>query len=484
MKSPDLDLTNTQGSNVMSPMEDSGGGDSGGGASGGIESVPVIIDGLLCNVARAISRKASLEELCEAIMRDCEKEEITNSWTMLFTHFKDVWCKQRNKPVVEIVRTELRIMVKDIIDQLVVIDTSGENMKLLCMPWYYTIKNFETDSENRANVMVEEAVNSVDKKIDAMEKRIDRKNQEMFASLRSMVELVINKPDHVQSTRASYAGVAAGTGQQLAGHVRGWGQQTGGVAPVQVGGSQPKSGARAAQGSLQLPTIPIRSRSPSFKRVKLDDGSTHEVMQDRDSSGPRPNNKKAVTGTSNASVTGRKMRSPPADIFIYGVHPDTREEDIVTDLSESGIEIETTDIIKKSKDDAPLKSFKISVKAEDLQKALDPSVWPMRVKVREYIYYSKKSAGQAGGVYQQQGGHTGQMHGYGRGQHVPGGVRVRGEQVLGEVEGQLVPGEVEGHQVHGGGGVQSLVQMWQGAPTENRFAVLAKTSANLAEQEL
>ena len=63
-------------------------------------------------------------------------------------------------------------------------------------------------------------------------------------------------------------------------------------------------------------------------------------------------------------------------------------------------------------------------------------------------------------------------------------VRGRGEQVLGEVEGQLVPGEVEGHQVHGGGGVQSLVQMWQGAPTENRFAVLAKTSATLAEQEL
>ena len=74
MKSPDLDLTNTQGSNVMSPMEDSGGGDSGGGASGGIESVPVIIDGLLCNVTRAISRKASLEELCEAIMCNCEKE--------------------------------------------------------------------------------------------------------------------------------------------------------------------------------------------------------------------------------------------------------------------------------------------------------------------------------------------------------------------------------------------------------------------------
>ena len=34
--------------------------------------------------------------------------------------------------------------------------------------------------------------------------------------------------------------------------------------------------------------------------------------------------KKAVTGT---SVTdGRKMRAPPADIFVWGMHPDTTVE--------------------------------------------------------------------------------------------------------------------------------------------------------------
>ena len=41
------------------------------------------------------------------------------------------------------------------------------------------------------------------------------------------------------------------------------------------------------------------------------------------------------------------------------------------------------DVLKKSKDEAPLLSFKISVRAEDLEKALDPSIWPLRVKVRE-----------------------------------------------------------------------------------------------------
>ena len=94
---------------------------------------------------------------------------------------------------------------------------------------------------------------------------------------------------------------------------------------------------RAEQGGLKVPTIPIRGRSPSTKRVKLDDGTTLEVVQDRSNTGTKPRNnpKQAVTGTSNANITGRKMRSPPADIFVYGVHPDTTEEDIVLDVAES-----------------------------------------------------------------------------------------------------------------------------------------------------
>ena len=437
----------------MLTTEDSGGGDDSGGSSVAIG--PVIIDGLLCSVARAIFRQAKLEELIEAILRACDKEEIKNSWTVLFTHFKDVWCKQRNKPVIEIARTELRLMVKDIVDQLVVIEKSSDNMRLLCMPWHYIIKNLETDSEHRANLMVEEATNQVDMKLEAMEERIIKKSQDMFASIKAMVDIAVNKQQqhacgHGQSAPASYAGVTAGMSQQLAGHARGWGQEAGGAVQVRV--TQPRTGARAAQGGLQVPSNPIRSRSPSIKRVKLDDGSTLEVIQDRSSSKSRSNTKKAVTGTSNTSVTGRKMRSPPADIFIYGVHPDTTEEDIVNDLADSGIMIESKDVIKKSKDDAPLKSFKISVKAEDLQKSLDPSVWPLRVKVREYIYYSRKSPrqvdGQAAASNQQQG---------------------QADRGRGQAQGQQVP---DGD------------QQWSGVTTENRFAVLAKPPASVAEQDL
>ena len=90
------------------------------------------------------------------------------------------------------------------------------------------------------------------------------------------------------------------------------------------------------------------------------------------------------------------MKSPPADIFVWGVHPETTLDDIVSDLAASDIKIETKDIQKKSKPDANMTSYKISIPASDLQKALEPDIWPLRVKVREYIYYSNKPRQQDG----------------------------------------------------------------------------------------
>ena len=110
----------------------------------------------------------------------------------------------------------------------------------------------------------------------------------------------------------------------------------------------------------------------------------------------RPPAKKGVVGTSNNSVqTSRKMKSPPADIFVWGVHPNTSIQDIIADLSESGIEINEEAIKKMSKEDAFLVSYKISVNVENLQKALDPSVWPLRVKVREFIHYARRTNRQS-----------------------------------------------------------------------------------------
>ena len=96
---------------------------------------------------------------------------------------------------------------------------------------------------------------------------------------------------------------------------------------------------------------------------------------------------------------------------------------------------------KKSKPEAYLVSYKIRVKAEDLQVALNPSVWPLRVKVREFINYSKRpprqprdqQQGSMGQQYQQ-GAQQDQLHRHdleqggavqqGRGRREQGGLTV------------------------------------------------------------
>ena len=124
------------------------------------------------------------------------------------------------------------------------------------------------------------------------------------------------------------------------------------------------------------------------------------------------NSKKGVVGTSNPAITGRKMKSPPAAIFVWGVHPETTTEDIVNDLAASDIHIEAKDIEKKSREEAFLMSYKINVPGDQLTKALNPDIWPLRVKVREFIHYKKKpqSRSQQGGAQQ---AHDGRGHSHG-----------------------------------------------------------------------
>ena len=110
--------------------------------------------------------------------------------------------------------------MKDIIDQLMVLDNLGDDhLKVLCMPWNFTIKDLETDSELRAQLMVKESAEHVDAKLDAMEQRMMKKSQEMFSSLRTMIEGIPS----FKTPAATYAGVTAPA--QQTGHV--WGPQVG-----------------------------------------------------------------------------------------------------------------------------------------------------------------------------------------------------------------------------------------------------------------
>ena len=60
--------------------------------------------------------------------------------------------------------------------------------------------------------------------------------------------------------------------------------------------------------------------------------------------------------------------------------------------------ITIVDIVQMSKPNETTNviSFKISVPAEDLEKALDPTVWPLRVRVIVFIHYRKQYSDRNG----------------------------------------------------------------------------------------
>ena len=409
----------------------------------------VICDGLLCSILSAMSNAANKEEFISVIDRECEEAEILLSRRKLFSHYCDVQCDKQKKAVLDITRGSKRKNIEDIVDQMIKVDQT-EKSQLFYMPWDYTIKPFMSDTEKRAELIEKELSTEIDCKLDSLKNEMNVKNQ-------AIMELIHNKFAQVsqllsqgpapqqgqhtpyQQVPPSYAGVVA---SRAPGHVGQPGDRGRGGHGCEGGQTVPtfnivpptptyQGGGHCARGRANQGDDHInRSRSNSNKRRRMDEGIREEsekVVKDRSQSQSTNKQKKFVVGTSNQA--GRKMRSPPADIFVYGVHPDTTPEDIVQDLAFSEIIIKTEDITVKSKEEAYLKSYKISVKAEDLQKALDPSVWPLRVKVREFIHYSRKTSANLR--------NGGQENRFGGARHggAAGGGHQQGHQV-GEQRGQ------------------------------------------------
>ena len=138
------------------------------------------------------------------------------------------------------------------------------------------------------------------------------------------------------------------------------------------------------QGPVFAPTS--RDRAGSMKRFRNGDGRA--VNPPEQNTGARSRN--VVTGTLDSISNSRRIKSPPANIFVWGLLSDTTRSDIVADLALSDIPIKETDVELKSKPEARMCSYRISIPMNCLQKALDPCIWPMGVKVREYVFFGKK----------------------------------------------------------------------------------------------
>ena len=233
---------------------------------------------------------------------------------------------------------------------------AGHGNVIVVMPYNFSIPQFVSDEVYAADTSRDTSSTMILERMQMLERKVDEKNTSMMSMLQSTCSKMNTPAPAAQpSFTQTYARAAS------------------------------PSTMRMHQGRPQHLNIPGgvqgRDRSPSVKRGNSE---TNQPEKKR-----RIEKQQIVTGT--RSNTTRKMKSPPADIFVYGIPRDTTKEDIVEDLAESEIQIIPGDIQLMSKGNPTVVSYRISVKAEDLSKALDPTVWPLRVKVREFIYYKRRT---------------------------------------------------------------------------------------------
>ena len=352
-----------------------------GGAVGGPK---LINDGLLCNIAMSMSSFPNKEDFVAQVERVCDISEIMEARRKLFTHYYDAICPENKELILGIKRQTPKKFILDIVNQMMKIDKTGSDMNMFCMPWNYKLRLFESESETLCKTMEKEMSNELDMKIEALENRLNEKNRLLHSSIVESVNKAIAQVP-------SYAGIAGAAGRQTGAIPKILVQEVGGQAGEAGDRVRTVQGGRLTEGGVRT-----RTRSESNKRRRGNDGEPIAVQDEREKvekAGQRRAQKPCVVGTAGATA-GRKMRAPPADIFVWGIHPDTTIQDIVADLADSDIIIKEENVEKKSNKEAYLSSYKISVKAEDLPKALDPSVWPLRVKVRPFIHYSRKNPRQ------------------------------------------------------------------------------------------
>ena len=188
------------------------------------------------------------------------------------------------------------------------------------MTWDSTIKEFETDSEYRAKKWEQEKLRENRNDFEGMEQRMERKHCELVANLdrwQAKIESIFMQRQAQgmynpgQFSASSYSNVLTGYSEQT-------------PPPSQVNNRVENQGFN-------------RPRLNSNKRRRNEDGSATEVIHvvhesqlqevHRHSDGGQLTQKsassrtadlksKSIVGTSDSITAGRKMRSPPADIFV------------------------------------------------------------------------------------------------------------------------------------------------------------------------
>ena len=124
------------------------------------------------------------------------------------------------------------------------------------------------------------------------------------------------------------------------------------------------------------------------------DALTRRLVESEDTGegGPQPwqvvnRKKRPFTGVKGTQKNEGRLKevSECCDFYVGRCSPETSVDDINNFVS-NVIDVPTISCVKISADESKVKSFKLTVLAENEDKLLDPSVWPKNIRVRRYFY--------------------------------------------------------------------------------------------------
>ena len=320
--------------------------------------------------------------ILQALERKCEKDVVHEAWVKLFTQFSDLTDLPTKKKVINIKRQDVKGEIKDILHHMKKLDATDHNVKF-CMPWDFTRISIDSDSENIQAVSNEVNNKMVNERINNLEKRMNDNHNILLKAISC------GKPEAPQQSLVEAQLMAAATWPQLSLTAPSASIATALPEGSATPGNWADLGAR--------PRVPANG-VPDGGRVQTEriGGGGSKAPSSKGRNGGQT----VVSGTGPSDGVTRKMKAAPADIFVWGIHPDISVNDIVEDLKTSDIDIKPEDIVcktrvsdeQKQQGHLPLDCYKITVKSEDLEKVMKSEVWPARVKVRQWIHYPKNSS--------------------------------------------------------------------------------------------
>ncbi len=321
-----------------------------------------LVDGIIASLFYAFDRYADKVIFDDTLLRNFSVSDLKISRLLLYEAFK---LKEVGGKVPNTMKPET--LLKDLWVQITKIDMKNYENVNVCFPYNFVIPKFVCNGVHTAEIAQETVTTLLGERMNSMEKKLKEKDDNVNMIM-TMLKAFTSKFD-AQPVVAPPSSVGAAS-----------------LAPHSFASVAAPRGLQGSQGRHQQ-HLRInsghrfdRDRSPSLKRPTLDSNDNEERKKQKSTS-TQP---AVIVGTGDKEM---KLKSPPADIFVYGLTRDTTPAMIADHLADTNILVKPEDIKLMSKGDTSLLSFKVSVKAVDLPTALLPATWPFRVKVREFIHY-------------------------------------------------------------------------------------------------